>query len=236
MNAANRLWWTPFKEIDGIEIVHVDLAIDEARESEALAWLDASEKDRWGRFLVDRPRNEFALCRAALRIHLCEKIGCANESLSFGYGEHGKPFAIANGSPVPLSFNVSHSGRHGLLAFASSGEVGVDVEERKRRKDIDGIGETVFGRNERSALSMSSGLAKVNLFFKLWTIKEALIKVIGTGFSLDPSTFEVPPSMLHGAALATFRFPHLPATSWRISDFGEERFAAAIAYEENRRA
>lgn len=231
MNAADRSWWAPLKEIDGIEIVHVDLAIDAARECEALTWLDDGEKERWGRFLVNRPRNEFALCRAALRIHLCERIGCENDCLSFGYGDHGKPFAVVNGSPARISFNVSHSGMHGLLALAPSGEVGVDVEERRRRPDVDGIGETVFGRNEQAAMATSSGLQKVHLFFKLWTIKEALIKVIGTGFSLDPSSFEVPNSMLHGADFAAFRFPHLPAKSWKISDFGEERFAAAIAYE-----
>ncbi len=231
MNAADRPWWAPLRAIDGIEIVHVDLAIDAARESEALSWLDAYEKERWGRFLVDRPRNEFALCRAALRIHLCDRIGCENDCLSFGYGEHGKPFAVVNGSPAPFSFNVSHSGMHGLLAFASSGKVGIDVEERKLRTDIDGIGETVFGRNELAAMAASSGSQKVNLFFKLWTIKEALIKVIGTGFSLDPCSFEVPNSMLYGAEFSTFRFPHLPTKPWKISDFGEERFAAAIAYE-----
>ena len=231
MKAANGFWWAPFKEIDGIEIVHVDLAMDAAREREALTWLDTAEKDRWGRFLVDRPRNEFALCRAALRIHLCERIDCENNRLSFGYGKHGKPFAIVNGEPVPFSFNISHSGTHGLLAFAARGQVGVDVEERTRRADLDGIGETVFGQNERSAMAKSSGREKMSLFFKLWTIKEALIKVIGTGFSLNPSTFEVPLSMLHGALFSTFRFPHLPEKSWKIWDLGEERFAAAIAYD-----
>ncbi len=231
MTVAGGRWWTPLQVVDGIEIVHVDLALDDSREKEAMRWLDSIERDRWGRFVVDRARNEFALCRAALRTQLCERLGCGNERLSFGYGKYGKPFASVDGRPSPYAFNVSHSGTHGLIAFSATGVIGVDVEERRSRADIDGIAETVFGRNEQAAVASSSGTDKVDLFYRLWTIKEALIKVIGTGFSLNPSTFEVPVSMLHGGKSCGFRFPHLPARAWKIADLGEERFAAAIAYE-----
>ncbi len=233
MTSRTHQWWNPFKVVDDVTVIHIDLALNTSREEAAFAWLDQSEQDRWHQFQVDRPRREFALCRAALRANLCDRLGCTNDQLSFGLHQYGKPFAIVSGVPSTASFNVSHSGMHGLIAFAPHGQLGVDVEERVTNCDIDGIGRTVFGWREQSLLANSIGTRKTRMFFTLWTIKEALIKALGTGFSLDPSGFEVPLPMLQGARSSVFRFPHKPATHWRIEDLGETRFAAAIAYELN---
>ena len=82
--------------------------------------LDDEEKTRWRRFLAVAPRRQFALCRAALRVTLAERLGCSNRRLSFGYGEHGKPFARVDGRRAPVGFNASHSGQHGLIAVAGA--------------------------------------------------------------------------------------------------------------------
>ena len=68
------------------------------------------------------------------------------------------------------------------------------------------------------------------MFYRLWSLKEALIKALGTGFALNPARFEVPPAMLEGQQSAIFRFPHLPHDLYRLEDLGEPRFAAARAW------
>ena len=231
MTPSGEQWWSPFRVVGDVTVVHVDLAPDSVREEAAFDWLDLNERDRWRQFLVDRPRRQFALCRAALRANLCERLACTNDQLAFGFLEHGKPFAIVDGTPSVASFNVSHSGMHGLIAFAPRRQLGVDVEERVARRDLDGIGETVFGPREQLAIAESTGNRKIHLFFTLWTIKEALIKALGTGFSLNPSRFEVPAGMLYGTKSESFRFPHAPRAQWQIEDLGEPRFAAALAYK-----
>lgn len=229
MTAGSR-WWSPWRDAEGALILHVDLYPDSGREERALALLDDAERRRWERFVVKRARRQFALCRAALRINVCERLGCANEELTFGYLEHGKPFARVNGRPSSVSFNVSHSGEHGLIAFGEHDPLGVDLEVRVLRKDFDGIGKLVYGPSERRALASAEGEAKRRLFYRLWSLKEALIKALGTGFTLNPSRFEVPPAMLGGARSSPFRFPHAPADTWWLGDLGEPRFAAALAY------
>ena len=231
MTTADRTWWTPIRSIDGIDVIHVDLRPDADCESRAASWLDERELKRLHRFRVERPRREFALCRSALRINLCKLLGCTNDRLSFGALEHGKPFAILEDRSVPNSFNVSHSDAHGLIAFASSGRLGVDAEFRRENRDFDGIAERVFGPSEREAVKGATGSDKVQLFYRLWTMKEALIKALGTGFSLNPARFEVPARMIHRENSGTFRFPHLPADRWRIECLGDRRFAAALAWE-----
>ena len=238
MKAAERTWWSLFRVIDGIDginVIHVDLSPDPDREKEAAAWLDRAETERLRRFRIARPRREFALCRAALRANLCNLLVCANDRLSFGFHEHGKPFALVDGREVPLGFNVSHSAPHGLIAFASRGRplgrIGVDAETFRPDRDFDGIAGTVFGPDERGALAAAWGNDKVRLFYRLWTLKEALIKALGTGFSLSPSGFEIPSDMLDGVDSGTFRFPHEPVDTWRLACLGDSGFAAAIAYE-----
>ena len=223
-------WWSPWHEGEGALVLHVDLSPDEDREKQALSLLDDDEKRRWDRFVVKGAGRRFSLCRAALRINLAERLGCTNDELSFGYLEHGKPFAKVNGTPSPLSFNVSHSGSNGLIGFAQHDGLGVDLEERAPGRNFDGIGSSVYGPDEQRALTAAKGRRKADLFYRLWSLKEALIKALGTGFSLNPSRFEIPAPMLGGARSSVFRFPHAPSESWWLMDLGEPRFAAAMAY------
>ncbi len=222
----------PFATVGNVTVVHVDLVPDEAREAAALKWLDRAEKLRWHRFRHPRPRRQFVLCRAALRTILCERLGCANDDLQFIALEHGKPSALLDTTPVAASFNVSHSGDHGLVAFAPDGRLGVDVEERHRRHDPDAPIKEVFTPREREELAAAEGEDKIRLFFRLWTLKEAAIKALGTGFTLDPARFEIPAPMFRCQRQAEFRFPHLPDVRWRLDDIGTADFAAAVAHEQ----
>ena len=211
-------------------VLHVDLTPDADREAEAASLLDAAETERWRAFLSVRARREFALCRVALRVCLAERLGCTNRQLSFDRLEHGKPVARVAGRLVDTGFNVSHSGRHGLIAIGARDCLGVDVEERVDQRDLEGIGSMVYGPSERRFLGIAAGRERVRLFYRLWSMKEALIKALGTGFSLSPSGFEIPGPMLRGARSGVFRFPHLPSREWRLLDLEERRFAAALAY------
>ena len=224
-------WWRPFRTVGHATVLHVDLTAHAAREAEAWAWLDEEERARWQRYQHDGTRRRFALCRAALRAVLCRQIGCCNEQLAFGAADRGKPYAVVQGEAAPVSFNISHSGAHGLIAVAEAGRLGVDVEERRTPRHLDGLIETVLGPDERAELALARGCRKLHLFFNFWTIKEALIKALGLGLAMDMSRLEIPAAMRHGKTTSIFQFPHIPTVRWRLADLGNERFAAAIACE-----
>ena len=224
-------WWQPFARIGHVAVVHVDLAPDGRRESDALAWLDPDERARWQRFRHERARYRYALCRASLRSVLCRALTCPDKSLAFREADHGKPFATVGGRPAPIGFNVSHSGDHGLIAVTRSGRVGVDVEQRLPRRNLETLIAGVFGPNEQAELAELHGARKLHAFFTLWTIKEALSKAHGKGLSMDVSGFEAPPPMRAGERRGLFRFPHSPETLWQVDDIGADAFAAAVAHE-----
>lgn len=171
------------------------------------------------------------LCRAALRSLLCAHLGCQNAELSFGAADGGKPFALVDGRPVDVGFNVSHSGRHGLIALAPSVRVGVDVEERVPRRDLSRLIEAVFGPDEQADLAAVAGDDRTRLFFRLWTLKEAVAKALGTGLSFDVSRFEIPAAIRSGATGGLFRVPQVRDVQWQLTDIGDARFAAAVAQE-----
>ena len=228
--SAARYWWSSFRKTGPVTIIHVDLTPNASREASSLLWLNEEEQVRCRQYPLPGPRRRFALCRAALRAILCRQLGCSNEHLSLGSSDYGKPFALIDEESAPISFNLSHSGKHGLIALAPHGRLGVDVEERVPRKDFDELSEAVFGPHEQSALACVRGSDRIRLFFRLWTIKEALIKALGLGFTLDVSQFEVPPA-LHQGKMGIFRFPQLPEVRWRVEYIGNENFSAAIAHE-----
>lgn len=89
----------------------------------------------------------------------------------------------------------------------------------------------VFGAEERAAVITASGERKVERFYRLWTVKEALVKALGTGLYLDVSSFQAPLGLLHGETGAESRFPQLPDVAWWVEDLGTGDFAAAIAHE-----
>lgn len=224
-------WWQPFARLDGVAVVHVDLAPDDTNERKAWSWLDAGERDRAHRFEHTGARRRYALCRASLRSLLCGSLGCGNQRLAFGTSEHGKPFAAVDGLRAPIEFNVSHSGRHGLIALALRGRVGVDVEERAPQRNLAVLIGAVLGPHERAEVAAASGRRKLHLFLDLWTMKEALSKARGTGLSLDVSGFEIPRDMRAGCRSGPFRFSDTPDVDWRLTNIGTDQFAAAVAWE-----
>lgn len=223
-------WWKPIAGPAGTAVFYVDLSPDPAHEGEAFGWLDQEERAAWQRY-VPGPRRRFSLCRAALRAVLCAHLGCANDKLAFGANSYGKPFALVGGEQSGVAFNVSHTASHGLIALAQSGCLGIDLEERVPKRSLDALLEAVMGPQEQADLAVLEGNEKLELFYRFWTLKEALIKALGTGFSTDPSRFELPANMRRGGTSGTFRFPHLPGTTWGLEDIGTEEYAAALAYE-----
>lgn len=228
-------WWRPFCTAGDATVFHVDLSPQPDVERTAFRWLSPEEQARWRKFRLEPPRREFALCRAALRVILCRRLTCANGELAFEEGEHGKPAAHAGGRPASISFNVSHSGRHGLIALAGRGRLGVDVEQRDTRRDLDMLIDEALTAEEKSRLAGVDANRRRQLFFRIWTMKEALIKALGKGFSLRVSELEIPPPLCNGQRLGEFRFPHIPGVLWRLENLGNKEFAAAIAHECPRR-
>ncbi len=231
MVANMKQWWLEFKIFDQVKVYNVDVSDTVGHEDAALRWLDETEIARSDKFLLPEPKRRFVLCRAALRSILCDLIGCGNADLSFEEAEKGKPYATLKGQIVDIGFNVSHSGDYGLIAVGEIQHLGIDIEQRRQRRDLDLLLSTVLAPAEKAHIALADDQRKHDLFFDYWTVKEAVLKAVGVGMSLlDPSQIEVPREMLEGSRSCIAQFPQIGTGTWRIENIGTTDFAAAMAY------
>ncbi len=224
-------WWHTYHETSSASIVHVDLTPCALRERIALSQLNREELQRCHHVRSSRRKREFILCRAALRVIVCQRLECLNRDLSFGLSHYGKPFALVDGVRTSISFNVSHSGLHGLIAVASTGRIGVDVEERRTRPDLAGTVQTIMSPLETRVLIGHPNSEVDYHLYRVWTLKEALAKAVGLGFSLNLTRFSLPTAVLDGQRIGELRLPHAPSVRWRLEDLGNSLYAAALVLE-----
>ena len=227
-------WWTTWRTSIAAELFSIDLSPNESREREAILWLDEDEQERWKTLRSPSRRQEFVLGRGAVRQIICERLKVRNDQLTFFNDEYGKPRIRVNKRSVSWQFNMSHSQPYGLLALVNGLKVGIDIEVRKPRDDFDAMARVVFTTPERRCLVNLSDTQKRYQFYRMWCLKEALIKGIGKGFSINPSTIEIPETMLKGAKSGLWQTTDQKGnvSSWRMADLSQPNFAASVAVED----
>ena len=206
-------------DLDGIELWLVAGTGIEAERSALYDLLSEDERERASRFAVEDARRSFIVSRGILRTVLGDALGCAPETISFGEGEHGKPFLSGAHAESGVEFNVSHSGQVFLYAMSRGRAVGVDVEWKKESLAVEKLARRYFAAEEaRRLLEEAPSEERLDNFYRCWTRKEAYLKARGTGLTTKLHAFEVtflpdvPPAMLH-----TEVDGEDPAT-WRVFD------------------
>ncbi len=103
---------------------------------------------------------------------LSERSGRPVEDILLARDKDGKPYA----ENLPLHFSISHSGAFVACAVSDT-PVGLDLEEIRHR-DI-----TVARRicSEREMAFILGGEDPLKRFLKVWTAKEAYVKLTGIG-------------------------------------------------------
>ena len=167
--------------------VHVFAAdLDAAKPDEGV--LSDDELERAGRYRFERDRLRFTAGRTILRRLVAAHLGTTSGEVRFFYGPFGRPFV----SDATLSFNVAHSGRAALFAFAEGMDVGVDVEVlQEGHSDDERVAERFFSPLEVSTLRAHGRAARPEAFLRCWTRKEAFVKARGDGLNLPLKDFDV---------------------------------------------
>src|SRR5690554_1622339 len=81
-------------------------------------------------------------------------------------------------------FNLSHADDALVIAVASHGRVGVDVESTQRAvEDPMRLAQKYFHEDEAAALLALPEEQRLSRFLVLWTLKEACVKATGQGLA-----------------------------------------------------
>jgi 4'-phosphopantetheinyl transferase len=199
--------------------VHVWRVALDGLQEDWRAILQTEEMVRSTRFVSSVHRKRYQAGRGMLRILLSCYLGVPPMDIRLAIRPAGKPFVKAPESD--LRFNVSHSHDMALYAFARSGEIGVDIERKRPGVDIEAIARRFFSPREAIFLNARRGQEALDVFYSLWTLKEAYAKGTGEGLA-ELLQMEVLPDTV------------LPAP-WRLHriDLADD-FAAAVAVQGER--
>jgi len=187
-----------------------------------LSVVSESRRQRIARFIRREDALRGLFGEWLVRTVASEKSGLRPGEVEIAADGRGKPYFCNCGA---VHFNLSHAGSWVLAAFAAE-PVGVDVEA-VRPIDLD-VASMVFSMEECSVLLSLPQDRQIDYFYRLWTLKESLIKALGTGFSSDLREF----SFTFDRSRCEVRGPLRERYRFRQYDIADGYSSAACSTEE----
>jgi 4'-phosphopantetheinyl transferase len=191
--------------------------------------LSETEWARAARFRMPADVNRFTVTRGVLRTLLAGYLQVSPKTIVFTENQYGKP--AVNGT---IQFNVSHSGDYALLAFAQDIDIGVDIERITDERVVNELARRVLTDAEYCRFDLLAPADRKKTFFQMWTLKESVLKGIGSGLSVAPECIEVAfypdePKLLSSSAQEI-----TDVEEWTVGSLaiGKDDYAAAIAVKD----
>lgn len=139
------------------------------------------------RFPEDRIGSLSAAVLARWMLH--GALSLANEDIEFAVEDRGKPYCTQL-QRAGTSFSISHT-RGWVACGICAGSIGVDIETL-RRVGVSDVSPYLHGAElARLEDGCDCSACDCSAVLRLWTIREAYVKYLGTGLSEPPNSFEV---------------------------------------------
>ena len=151
-------------------------AFDECLVEKCLCFFPKWRRDKMLNYKFLKGKVQCALAYLLL-IYALREEGVFVDMPEFTYGEHGKPYLK---NYPDWNFNISHC-KNAVCCVLSKEEVGVDIEEIGEYKE----GLAAYVSNEKELKMLHDSDNQADDFYKLWTRKEAVFKMLGSGITND---------------------------------------------------
>ena len=155
-------------------MIYIDDHINDFDLDAALQQLSEQRRQQALRFRYELGQRSCALAYLLLKRALREEYGIT-ENPVFEYGEHGKP-TIADHPEI--FFNLSHC-REAVACAVSDKPVGIDVESVRSFKES----LVRYTMNDEEVEQIMTAPRPEVAFIRLWTMKEARLKLTGEGIN-----------------------------------------------------
>lgn len=132
--------------------------------------LTPAEQHEFSEFKSAGRRQEYLATRGLIN-RMVDAMGLDSLQFELQKNDLGKPWGIFDGKEYPLS--IAHTAERVICAISSKRELGVDLEPASRTVP-DKLRDRII--NEQEAL-----LLKDEPAIRIWTLKEALVKLEGKG-------------------------------------------------------
>jgi 4'-phosphopantetheinyl transferase EntD len=169
-----------------------------------LSMLHPNERCFYDGLKYDRRRESYLLGRLMAKRAITQFAGGRDCTIEIGYGIFQFP-VVKHPEVRNIQVSISHCDQLGIaLAFPEEHPLGIDLEnilqfKREQGKEVMTAGEAEL--ISRSLLSLAQGTALV------WTVKEAMSKIIRTGLTADFSVLQIGGLIKEGLLYSsTFRY------------------------------
>lgn len=151
--------------------------------------LSHDEIKKMNRYYKDSDKKTYIVCRGLLRDLLAQYIKIPPKDIVFMYGKHGKPGLVK----YDIHFNLSHSVDFAIIGISKYYPLGVDIEKKIFLEDFCHLAKSNFSTMEYSRLKNSPAEKQIQIFYSIWTQKEALVKATGVGLTFGLSHWSTQP-------------------------------------------
>lgn len=180
----------------GLSIGDIDLwvcdpagATDQGLLTQYRAMLTDEEECKRARYLFEKDRHRYLVTRAMIRTLLSLYGQREPATWRFTANRWNKPEIDGRQNPGNLRFNISHTDGLICCVFTRSSDIGVDVENIRRRTESVKIAHRYFSLLEVQALVNQPKSSQRERFFDYWTLKESYIKARGMGLAISLRDF-----------------------------------------------
>ena len=160
-------------------MVYIEDHINDFDLDAALLEISEERREQALRFKHELGRRQCVLAYLLLKRALSEEYGIT-ENPVFVYGEHGKPLLA---DYPDIHFNLSHC-HEAVVCAVSDRPVGIDVESIRRYRES--LVRFTMSEEEQQAIFEADDPAL--MFTRLWTMKEARLKLSGEGIGHNMAT------------------------------------------------
>ena len=149
--------------------------------------LSQEEISRKGKLISQNRQEDYIISRGVLRSILAQYLEVAAENVPLKTYPNGKPYLPGSN----LNFNLSHSEGLFLYGFVLDVPIGVDLQQVYPISNINTIIKNYFSPYEQQILATEKKTRLKDLFFRIWTAKEAYLKGTGEGFQRPANSFSI---------------------------------------------
>ena len=200
-------------EFNDLEIACIKIEIKELKEChfEILRRsLNNTELEKANKYKKELDQKLYVAGHGVLNLIIKDITGQAQQ---LNYTEHGKPY-LENSE---IEFSITHSGEIALIALTKKIPIGIDIEHVLTIQNKDELLVPFFHEQEKLEIIGINPLESELAFYSCWTRKEAVLKAMGDGLSIDTKSFYVGSFVVRNSN--HLRLPNDYPSIWGVWDF-----------------
>ena len=146
------------------------------------------EVSRAAGFKKPRDTQKYILRHGMVRAVLGQYIRNEPQAIRFVHEGSGKPNLDPEGDVHDICFSLSHTAEMICLGISKKSRIGLDIVKSDSRYPFSATAQYLFTPGESQWITQTPSHEQHNRFFRIWSLKEALLKAMGGGVDMMQET------------------------------------------------